>query len=254
MFELPDIQGDLPQHKYIIYFSCDDIYYHKYGIPLIKSIVNQIPWINVHCHVMLRNKVIFYTHSQVSYSYENITEEFIQTIPNAKITKYGQQKDKLIVYYSCARFMQIEKLFKKNQHILQVDCDSLLFRPFKKDEFESLTSTVKCMRKPKSPEKVIASALSLGTGEKGQSFREQLSDKLYKKISDYGAYWFVDQDVLQDIFNNSNYTDMPLLWNTWSLKKKDAYFRTGKGNKKESTLFQIELEKWKGTTYGKKLP
>jgi len=254
LFRLPNIEGDLPQHKHIVYFSCDDIYYQNYGLALIKSILNQIPWITIHCHLLLKNDVSLYKHKRISYTFERITESFIKNIPEGKIVKNGQKKDKLTVYYSCARFLQIHKLFKPHQHVLQIDCDSLLFKEFNQEAFQSITHTVKCMRKPKRPEIIIASALSLGTGEKGQSFREQLSDKLYKKISEYGAYWFVDQDVLQDIFNNSNYTDMPLLWNTWSFKKKDAYFRTGKGNKKESNLFQIELEKWKGTTYGKKLP
>ena len=244
MFKLPNIEGDLPQHKHIIYFSCDDIYYHRYGIPLIKSIIHQIPWITIHCHLLINDDVSFYNHKRVSYTYERITENFIKTIPDGKIVKNGHKKDKLTVYYSCARFLQIHKMFKPHQHVLQIDCDSLLFQKFPQHAFEALTTNVACMRKPKRPDLIIASALSLGTGNQGQSFRENLSDKLYKQMEKHGAYWFIDQDVLQNIFNNNNYFEMPMLWNTWSFKKKDAYFRTGKGNKKDLGIFKLELEKW----------
>ena len=246
MFILPDIHGTFPKHTHIIYFSCDDIYYKQYGLPLIRSIVEQIPWISVHCHLLLRNPITYFTHSRVTYTHEEITDTFIESIPDVKKVKHGHKRDKLTVYYSCARFLQIHKLFNKDQQILQIDCDSLLFTPFTQNSFEELTSTVKCMRKPKSPEKVIASALSLGRGDSGQSFRKTLAENLFKQMKDYGAYWFIDQDVLQNIFNGAEYDHMPLLWNTWSFKKKGAYFRTGKGSRKDtSDTFNIELEKWK---------
>jgi hypothetical protein len=249
MFELPNIEGDLPQNKHVIYFSCDDVYYVEYGIPLIKSIIKQIPWITVHCHLMLRDgSISLFKHKRVTYTYERVTNSFIESIPKPKIMKYGQQKDPLIVYYACARFLHIDKLFQTHQHVLQIDCDSLLFNPFPQEAFEVLTNTVKCMRKPKAPDKIIASAISLGTGIPGQKFREELALKLYKQINEFGAYWFVDQDVLQDIFNNSDYASMPMLWNTWSFKKKDAYFRTGKGDKKDTVgIFKTKLRYWKNS-------
>lgn len=236
-FKLPKVQGTLPSKENIVYFSCDENYYNEYGIALIKSIIYQIDWIHVHCHIISKNPVTFLKEfPRTTYTYEIIDEKFVNTIPFEKlfsVSKVDTEINPEIVYFSCARFMQLNKIFDHTHRVFQIDCDSLLFKTFTIEDFKWLTDTPKPMRKTKSPQKIIASAISFGSGSTGQDFRNLLSETLYERFSQQ-AYWFIDQIALQEIFNQYNYESIPLHWNTWNKFHKIAFFQTAKGNKKDN--------------------
>lgn len=249
-FKLPAVEVETNKFNNLIFFSCDVNYYELYGKALIKSILGKNSWLGVHCHIIIKDTSIQqYTDPRVSYSFEYIDNKFIETInfqeSTTILSKYDAVLDAEKTYYACARFMQMDKIFPDDsKRILQVDCDSLLFKDFPKIEFEDLTNHVRAMRKPKSPEKIIASCLSLGSGTQGLDFRKQLSLKLFNEFSTK-AYWFIDQIVLQEVFENIQSEPIPLHWNHWSFKKPYAYFRTGKGNKKSNNdVYLRELKKW----------
>lgn len=255
-FTLPKVQFYNQPNNNLIYFSCDKKYFMLYGKALIKSIIYQIDWISVHVHLILKEDfhlIDFLDHPRVSYSYEYIDNSFIETIPFTSdayytLDKYEVDLNPEVVYYSCARFMQLPYIFPtaKNR-ILQIDCDSLLFEPFTAKDFASLTSTVSIMRKPKDKHKIIASAMSFGKGKNSLYCRNLIANMLTSKFSKK-AYWFIDQICLQEIFNKNLVEHNVMLqhWNTWSFKKKTAFFRTGKGNKKHNNTMYIEnLEYWK---------
>ena len=250
-FQLPKITVEENTEKFVIFFSCDLKYYNLYGIPLIKSIIHQNGWVGVHCHLILKDTNNFdrYPNNRVSYSTEFVDDNFFDTInfTNAGFHpgKFDAVLDAEKTYYACSRFMHIDKIFPTPyKRILQVDCDTLLFKNFPKLDFEQATDYVRAMRKPKSPEKIIASCLSLGKGEDGLAFRKRLAKEMTETFSKE-AYWFVDQVVLQNIFNKMQFEPLPLHWNHWSFKKRNSYFRTAKGNKKTTNdVFKNELEKW----------
>lgn len=246
-FKLPEIHGNKPHLQNIIYFSCDETYYTEYGIPLIKSIIYQIPSIGVHCHIIKKdsnfNPIPF---DRTTYTWEIIDDTFLSTIPlveSQTTGKYNKEKTAEIVYYSCARFMQIDKIFSANHRVLQIDCDSILWQSFPLADFLEVTSEVKAMRKPKSPEKLIASAISFGHGIEGHRFRKMFAETLTDAFSKR-AYWFVDQDVMQKVFNFP-FHPIPIFWNTWSFKKRAGYFRTAKGDKKTNNdTFNNKRKYW----------
>lgn len=247
-FKLPNIKGKIPTEKLVIFFSCDEHYYVEYGIPLIKSIVYQMDWVNVHCHVITKNPNIkLDDFPRTTYTYEIIDQDFIDTIPfkNTNFTeKYNLTVTPEILYYSCARFMQIDKIFNEEHRVLQIDCDTLLNQPIPLDQFMWVTDTPKAMRKPKSPEKVIASTISFGHGTEGFNFRKTLAETLTKAFSK-NAYWFIDQEILKEVFDKTNFENIPYIWNAWKLSNRDAYFKTAKGNKKTDEIFINELKYWK---------
>lgn len=251
-FKLPEVYGNQSPFNDVIFFSCDEKYYEIYGIALIKSIIDQINWISVHCHVIHEgNKSInYFQHPRVTHTWEIIDNQFINSIPYDPTKSVGLTKSNLeispkIVYFACCRFMQIDKIFTGNKRILQIDCDTILFNPFNKQAFYEITNGVRAMRKPKTPEKIIASTLSLGYGEEGNKFRKFLADQMLQEFAK-GCYWFVDQVVLQNIFSQMKFEPIPQNWNTWSFKKKQAFFRTGKGNKKETNeIYLDQVAFWK---------
>lgn len=259
-FKLPKIHGNQSPFNDVIFFSCDEKYYQTYGIALIKSIIDQINWISVHCHIIHENqKTIDYVdHPRVTHTWEIIDQNFINSIPYDSSKNIGLSKSNLvispkIVYYACCRFMQVDKIFSGDKRILQIDCDTILYNIFNKQAFYEVTNGVRAMRKPKTPEKIIASTLSFGYGEEGKDFRKLLANKMFSEFSK-GCYWFIDQIVLQEIFAKRNFLPIPQNWNTWSFKKKQAFFRTGKGNKKETNeLYTEKVHYWKNKELNNKL-
>jgi hypothetical protein len=241
----------------VIYFSCDLKYYQEHGIPLIKSIVNTISWIGVHVHLVLyRPPTNLFYHKRVSYTYEIITEEFVNSIvlatDSGKLTinkellhTDNDYRIKEIIYFSCARFLKLSELFQKNQFVLQIDADAILFNEFSLNEFKDVTIKPRGMRKPKDPNTLIASCISLGTGDAGEHFKKVFSDLLYEEFSK-GAYWYIDQEMLKKAFYNISFETIDTKWCNWGLKKTD-YFSTGKGNKKTHPRFLERVSVWKDT-------
>jgi hypothetical protein len=249
MIELPSIDGDPPSTENCIFFSCDTVYYKKYGIPLINSIVSQIPWVAVHCHVITTDsKTNLIKHPQLTHTIEVINRSFIEKIPvnnNRTFTseKYNFSPSPLTTYYACSRFLRAADIFNNSHSVLQIDCDSLLFSPFTEQEFKNVTLNPLPTRKTKKTEKILASCISFGSGESGNKFRIELKDTLLKTIN-LGIYWFIDQDVLEKIFNKVSLESIPSKWNNWNFKDPEAFFRTAKGNKKDSDFFIKELTRW----------
>lgn len=248
-FKLPIVHGEFPKDENIIYFSCDEKYYKEFGWPLIKSIIKQVDWVSVHCHLILKDSN--FTPRQIertTYTYEIIDDTFLETIPLTHYLGTGKVKDfnptAEVVYYSCARFMQLDKIFTPYHRVLQIDCDSLLERTIEKEEFIKEFTRVRAMRKPKTPEKLIASAISFGKGTYAHNFRIKFASKLRERFAE-NAYWFIDQHVMQEVFADIDFESIPVHWNIWSFKKKFAYFRTAKGSKKTSDIFATSREYWK---------
>tara|TARA_B110000503_G_scaffold69653_1_gene108558 strand:- start:6048 stop:6839 length:792 start_codon:yes stop_codon:yes gene_type:complete len=255
-FNLPKLEGKLPTDNNIIYFSCNKDYYHRFGYALIKSIIESIDFVSVHCHLILKpedigNITLLENTKKVSYTYEIIDNTFLKSIPvNLNRISEGQEiwKTSSIIdviektYYASARFMRIAELFNDTQHVLQLDCDTVLRNKFPLKEFKSMTSDVRVMPKPKDPNVIIASAISLGTGDNGRKFKSLFSSSLINAFKN-GAYWYVDQDVLKEVVNIVEWKTLPFRWNSWGIKSYD-YFVTGKGDRKEKDKFKLVQEKW----------
>jgi hypothetical protein len=255
--KFPKLLGTKSTEKYVIYFSCDQNYYLEHGIPLIKSIVETIDWIGVHVHLVLyRPPTSLFFNKKVSYSYEIIDENFINSIKldhagikmtnNENILRTTDPyRIKELIYFSCARFLKLPELFESTQYVMQIDADAILYNKFNKLEFIKVTETPRGMRKPKDPSTIIASCVGLGVGSAGMNFREEFSSRLKEEFKK-GAYWFIDQHVLKKVFEKIEFETIDTKWCNWGIKKND-YFSTGKGEKKSHPRYLERVSKWKDT-------
>lgn len=256
-FKLPKLQGSLPTGTDIVFFSCNFDYYEKYGIALINSLIGTLPWISVHCHLILKDEKFnslpfpLVKNPRISYTYEQINNEWLKQIPvNEKRIQEGldvfDTTNRLQViektYYASVRFMRLDELFTDKQYVLQVDCDTILRQTFNTRYFRSFTNTVGVMPKPKDPGVFIASAITLGTGSAGTHFRTVFSQNLRDRFAK-GAYWFIDQDVLRDTMATISYHTLPYDLNSWGIKKSNV-FCTGKGNRKDQLRFKKVQRRW----------
>ena len=253
-FVLPPLQGDKPRGRHVIYVSCDTVYYHRMVRPLINSIVRQIDWIKVHVHLISYEIPEIEKISRVSVSYEVINKDFINGIALHSDSK-RQQRNKTIlktedeyqirekIYFSCARFMRMADLFHHNQHVLQIDADTVLCKPFLQKDFEALTKDPRGQRKTKDPDTLLASCISLGLGQAGIDFRQRFKDRLIETF-EQGAFWFMDQCILKEIFSTIKFEPIGVLWCSWG-EKRFMHFFTGKGDLKNQAEFVNRLERWR---------
>jgi len=265
MFKLPKLQGhSVPDNeKCIVYFSCDYDYFDRHGFALQQSINNTVSWIHVHCHIINEGNMDTTVLDRLqqlfkfTYSYENVDEQFYIDMPknNSKM-KEGfdifKTRDVNYIarrtYLASVRFMRFKELFtRRDQNILQIDCDSILRNGFHRNDFEQLTMLPAVMPKPKDKGVYIASALSVGTGDDGIRFRQEFSDAMIKGFEN-GCYWFIDQDILKSVANNWANNGNPLTfigykWNAWGLKR-DEIFSTGKGKKKNDIRYLKAQYRW----------
>jgi len=265
MFKLPKLQGQSVPHseKYIIYFSCDYNYFDRHGFALQQSINRTVSWVHVHCHIINEgnmNTTVLDTLKDAykfTYSYENVDDLFYHDMPkNKSKMKEGfdifKTRDIDYIgrrtYLASVRFMRMKELFTlPDQHILQLDCDSILRNGFHMNDFIHLTTHPAVMPKPKDKGVYIASALSIGTGDAGMTFRKVFSDAMIEGFEN-GCYWFIDQDILRSVANNwatngNSLAHIGYKWNAWGLKR-DEIFSTGKGNKKNDIRYLRAQFNW----------
>lgn len=255
-FQLRPCQGQFPTGKHIIYVSADEEYYNKFVRSLVHSVLRQIDWIFVHVHVVCNNVPPADTikNDRLTLSYEIIDQQFIDSIKldqspkriamNEKILNtndVGQIKRK--IYYSCARFLRMADLFGPDQYVLQIDADSILNLPFDQLSFETVTRVPRAMRKPKDWSTLMAGCLGLGTGSVGENFKQQFKANLLESFNT-GVYWFVDQQVLKDVFSGTAFEPIDILWCSWG-NKRDMHFFTAKGDKKNQADFLRKVEQWR---------
>jgi hypothetical protein len=266
MFKLPKLKGSLvPQdRKEIIYFSCDYDYFDRHGYALSQSINRTLSWLHVHCHIINEGNIDHQVLKSLSarykftYTWEDIDNDFYKSLDkNNKKMKEGidifKTRDLDYIarrtYLASARFMRLHEIFNcKEQHILALDCDTVLKNGFHKSDFVELSKHVGVMPKPKDPAVFIASALTLGTGDKGLEYRELLSTRMQEGFIK-GCYWFIDQDILKEVIRewvkdrNNEFNKIPYKWNSWGLKRDDT-FTTGKGNKKNDRRYKAAQLPW----------
>lgn len=264
MFKLPKLKGTtVPNEKYIIYFSCDYDYFDRHGYALQQSINRTVSFVHVHCHIINEGNMdqqILDSLSKkfkFSYSYEDVNETFYKDLPKNKLLMadgidiFKTDDINYIArrtYLASVRFMRLSELFTDpEQFVLQVDCDSILRNGFHLRNFIEITKEIGVMPKPKDERVFIASALSLGTSQKGLEWRKLFADNL-KKGFEKGCYWFIDQEILRTTMTEwkkkgNEYTHIPYKWNAWGIKKDDI-FSTGKGRKKEEIKFKLAQMNW----------
>src|SRR5210317_1926416 len=97
--------------RYNVLIGCDQNYFDQWAVPLLQSINHHNPWLNLHCHIV------------------NPTKE--NTLDSVSITH--EKKDFLnneskISYLQSVRFLAVANKFRKNEHVITLDADSICTR------------------------------------------------------------------------------------------------------------------------------
>lgn len=197
-----------------VLISCDSKYYKNWGISLIRSLRQCVPWINITVIIINaeeKNEVF-----GVNYYYDNIE------ISN---------NESRIAYYQAARFLKCCDIFPNNELVMTVDCDSICTREFTTDQFNNIAKNINFFKHP-FKDRLLAGIVTFGEDPKFRKrFKELLMSEPYEKWK-YGR----DQLVIGMLAAEFDYG---LLGDDWMSmgKEETGVFYTLKGNQKNTDIY-----------------
>jgi hypothetical protein len=214
------VYGDKSKEKYNIFLSCDNIFYHRFGVNCAKTILHFAPFLHIHFHVAnhsgykLEDKKITYTH------------ETIELDENHPTT--GR-------YFASMRLIRSQELFEDWQYVMIIDVDSLAVKPIPEAEYVDQTS--KLSQLVRKGGRWNNSMICLGLGNEAREFKKNIKEEILKKdILNYDKWY--DQVCMDNIRSNYNIQPIDLKWLNFSYKKDRSYFYSGKGKRKDNLIFE----------------
>jgi hypothetical protein len=206
---LESIKGKIGLTGNFFYFAADTIYFENFGKALLKSLKIHAAWANLHVHLYnpTQSQLVWCDDKNVSVSYESVD-------PLDK---------EFSTLCACIRFIRIAEIFDPTARIMSFDCDVIANRPISQDMF--LDSTTHSRVTVKKNGRSLASAIAVGPDNFRYYYRDALLDKFLKNE----IYWFLDQDILDelildkkvDVMDFGLWTGSTCFW-TWPSSKSVA--------------------------------
>ncbi len=203
-----------------ILLACDNEYYHKWTVNLIKSIQHYAPELKITTVVV--NPEIINELPNVHYVYDKV--EF----PNEECK---------VAYYQAVRFLKCYDIFPNKELVMSVDCDSICRKNINNTELTMICSTVHVLKHPLK-DRFLAGMVTFGNNNK---FRKKFKEMLLSKPLEQWTYGW-DQEVLSNLNKEFKYDHLD---NTWMSigKVADGTFYTLKGSQKDKPNFVGRYEK-----------
>lgn len=195
------------------FFAADNIYFDLYGKALALSLKKHAPWANIHVH--------FY----------NRTDEQAKWCDNKKISHTNDVLDRnhpeFRTLCACVRFIRIPEIFEQEARILSFDCDVIANNTIPIEKF--LTDTETSRVTLKKGNRALASTVTFGN----DNFRNEFREKLLHHFSIDNIYWFLDQDLLDEMIAEKKLDTMFLEWTGTKMSPHQMIW-TAKGERKNS--------------------
>lgn len=197
-----------------ILIACDNEYYNRWTINLIKSIQTYSTEIRI--TVIVVNPSHITELPGVQYVYDNID------FPNETCK---------IPYYQAVRFLKCYDIFSNKELVMSIDCDSICRKKIDSTEFRMVCSTVHVLKHPLK-DRFLAGMITFGHNNK---FRKRFKEMLLSKpIEEWSYGW--DQEVLSHLHKEFNYDLLDHNWMSIG-KVADGIFYTLKGSQKDKPNF-----------------
>lgn len=195
------------------YFAADEIYFNLYGKALILSLQDRAPWAGIHVH--------FY----------NQTEEQKDWCKLKNISSSNDIIDRNNLEFrtlcACIRFIRIPEIFDQNSKIMAFDCDVIAKNVIPEEKF--LEDTDKSKVTLRKGNRSLASAISFGN----DNARNILRDKLLQNFEMDNIYWFLDQDIMDQMLSEKSLFPMTTEWTGTKMTDRQMIW-TAKGQRKNS--------------------
>ena len=207
-----------------ILIACDQEYYDKWGIELLKSTryYNPHNWLNLHCHIV-NPRLGFEQVKDVYYSTEEYSSPSIQ-------------------YLQTVRYLVTAATLPTEQ-VMILDADTVCTREFSQQDFNNVTANVTVLKHHKQAalHTWLCGLVTLGTG----NFRHEFADKLSSLPVSSWPYGH-DQDVLNSLSDKYSFNKAPSEWICMGKQNLESVFLTLKGDKhKLNPKYTNQFERYK---------
>ena len=200
--------------NYNILIGCDQTYFDKWAVPLLSSIQRHNPWINLHCHIV--NPTKENTLDSVSITSERI--EFVND-------------ESKISYLQSVRFLAVANKFRKNEHVITLDADSICTRKIGTTAIERLFEKQYVLKHHKENRWLAGFVVFNDNG-----FREEYALQLNSVPVDKWK-WGRDQTVLNQLADEYKFEKLDPLWMAIGKNRNASAFLTLKGEQKETEKY-----------------
>ena len=199
------------------YFAADNIYFDLYGKALVLSLLDRAPWAKIHIHFFNQT-----TSQQLWCNNKNIT--YTNETVDSSHTEFK-------TLCACIRFVRIPEIFKDTARIMAFDCDVIVNNDIPNQKFlkDTLVSKVIIRKENRS----LASAVSFGN----DSARHILRKKILLNFEADNIYWFLDQDVMDEMYKEGSLSALDKDWSN-SKMKQSAMIWNAKGERKFKIKYQ----------------
>ena len=195
------------------FFAADNVYFDLYGKALALSLLKHAKWANIHVH--------FY--NQTSEQAEWCKRKGI-TFTNDILDRSHPEFRTLC---ACIRFARIPEIFEDTARILSFDCDVIANNTIPIEKFIEDTNFSKVTLKKGN--RALASTVTFGN----DSFRHEFRQRLLHHFSIDNIYWFLDQDLLDELIKENRLSTMFLEWTGTKMTPSQMIW-TAKGERKNS--------------------
>lgn len=217
---LPNIQGQRELSGKYFFFAADKNYFDLYGKPLAMSLKIKAPWAKVHTHLYnpTPEQINWCESKSISYTYEQVDENY----------------QEFKTYCACVRFIRIPEIFKDNSRVIAFDCDVIANKEIPENKFIEDTNISKVT--VKKNKRALASAITFGPDK----FRHEYSNRLRSSFEKDNIYWFLDQDVLDEMIEKNLVQIMGFDWTGTKMTDHQMIW-TAKGERKNSKEQYVKL-------------
>lgn len=271
---LPQLQGSLDQSNFFIYVAADHVYFQTYGRALINSVLRNTAYgVHVHIYDPKPADIGFCSRDRVSLSWERTTpgqfDTAIQLWSRDDLSEpYAARKQKMLglkqfqqnenlalwirkTYYACMRFVRLAELVHEPRRFLEIDIDGIVRAPFADRFADDADRDVYLYEKHKVDKATrqrtftghLAGSILFTDKPAAVDFLQQLAQVMRREIEADNTYWFLDQNVLDQVIQGYRKGILPQSYIDWRMTPDSAIW-TAKGRRKDLEIFQRELQRY----------
>lgn len=222
--KLEDLKVEKKLQGNFFFFAADNVYFDLYGKALALSLLKHAKWAKIHVHFYNQTpeQAAWCDRKGVSYTNDIL----------------DRSHPEFRTLCACIRFIRIPEIFDDNARVLSFDCDVIANNTIPQEKFLEDTNNSKVTLKKGN--RALASTVTFGL----DNFRHEYREKLLHNFSINNIYWFLDQDVLDEMIRENRLGTMFLEWTGTKMTPTQMIW-TAKGERKNSKpQYQALIDKY----------
>lgn len=179
--------------KAVVYVSTDTLYFHRYTVPLVLSLIEQGSKVIAHVHVVNPDSAVLGSVRRLDQLPGDVSVDLtVETVPIEEVCHPA-------LYFSCVRFCRLhQELERRRQPILIVDGDTLFRQPADLIFAENASVDYALLSMEAEPiwHRIAAGANLFNPNESALAFTRTAASYILENVFGDKGRWFLDQIAL----------------------------------------------------------